>query len=214
MFPPPHKSKAVRGAPVQFVTPRLAATGGDVFTGASGASIIGAADAQLIGMNQAVSMLRIRPWMRIGVSSTSLARACTFVLVLALVATITAGVLDFSARRTPSEPVRPVTLGDSAPRTRAADVAPVAFLFGALPGADGSNIRVVGVIAVGKQGKGIALLGVDGRPPIAVRAGTDVAAGVTLAEVRTNGVVISRSGALQEIQLPAKPAPDGIVKVR
>jgi hypothetical protein len=26
--------------------------------------------------------------------------------------------------------------------------------------------------------------------------------------------VVSRSGAVQEIRLPAKPAPDGIVKVR
>jgi general secretion pathway protein C len=159
-------------------------------------------------------MLRSRPWLRIGISSANLARAFTFVLVLALAATITAGALEFSARRTPSEPVRPVTLGDSAPRTRAADVTPVAFLFGALPGASGSDIRVVGVIAVGKSGKGIALLAVDGRPPLAVRAGTDIAAGVTLAEVRADRVVISRSGALQEIRLPAKPAPDGIVKVR
>ena len=159
-------------------------------------------------------MLRIRQRLGIGISRANLARACTFVLVLALAATITAGVLEFSARRTPSEPVRPVTIGDPAPRTRAADIAPVAFLFGALPGATGSDIRVVGVIAEGARGKGIALLAVDGRPPLAVRAGTDVAAGVTLAEVRADRVVISRSGALQEIRLPAKPAPDGIVKVR
>jgi general secretion pathway protein C len=159
-------------------------------------------------------MLRSRPWLRIGISSANLARACAFVLVLALAVTITAGVLEISARRTASEPVRPVTLGDAAPRTRAADVAPVAFLFGALPGANGSDIRVVGVIAQGARGEGIALLAVDGRPPLAVRAGTDIAAGVTLAEVRADRVVISRSGALQEIRLPAKPAPDGIVKVR
>lgn len=200
---------------VQFVTPQLRAAGGvDAFTGAQAASIIGAAEDQLIRVNRPASMLRIRPRLGIDISSASFARACTFVLVLALAATIAAGVLEFSARRTPSEPVRPVTLGDSAPRTRAADVAPVAFLFGALPGANGSDIRVVGVIAMGKSGKGIALLAVDGRPPLAVRAGTDIAAGVTLAEVRTNGVVISRSGALQEIRLPPKPAPDGIVKVR
>ena len=159
-------------------------------------------------------MLRDRLWPRIGVSSAGLARACTFVLVLALVATITGWVLEFSARRTPSEPVRPVTAGDPAPRSRAADVAPIAFLFGALPGADGSDIKLVGVIAQGKLGKGVALLAVDGRPPLALRAGEDIAAGVTLAEVRADRVVVSRSGALQEIRLPAKPAPDGIVKVR
>jgi general secretion pathway protein C len=188
--------------------------GGNDFTGARAASIIGAADNQRIRMIRPLSMLRNRPWLRFGVSGANLARACTFVLVLALAVTITGGVLEFSARRTSSEPVRPVTLGDSAPRTRAADIAPIAFLFGALPGADGSDIRLVGVIAQGKLGKGIALLAVDGRPPLALRAGDGIAAGVTLAEVRADRVVISRSGAVQEIRLPAKPAPEGIVKVR
>lgn len=165
-------------------------------------------------MNRLVSVLRGLSWPRVGIPSTSLARACTFVLVLALVATITGLALEFSSRRTPSEPVRPVAVGDTAPRSQAADIAPVAFVFGALPGASGSDIKLVGVIAQGKQGKGVALLTVDGKPPIALRAGEDITAGVTLAEVRSDRVVVSRSGALQEVRLPAKPAPDGIVKVR
>ena len=80
-------------------------------------------------MNRLLSKLRDRLWPRVGISGASLLRACTVVLVLALVATITGWALEFSARRTPSEPVRPVATGDSAPRTQAADVAPVAFLF-------------------------------------------------------------------------------------
>jgi general secretion pathway protein C len=122
-------------------------------------------------------------------------------------------VLEFSARRAPSEPVRPVTAGDSAPRTQAAEVAPIAFLFGAVPGADGSDIKVVGVIAQGARGKGVALLAVDGRPALALRAGEEIAAGVTLAEVRADRVVVSRSGVVQEIRMAAKPAPEGIVRV-
>jgi hypothetical protein len=55
---------------------------------------------------------------------------------------------------------------------------------------------------------------VDGRPPLALRAGEEIAAGVTLSEVLADRVVVSRSGAVQEIRMPAKPAPDGIVKVR
>lgn len=149
-----------------------------------------------------------------GLPAQSLARACTFVLVIALAVTVTAWVLEFSARRTPSEPVRPVIGGDSAPRTQAAEVAPIAYLFGAVPGADGADIKLIGVIAQGKQGKGVALLAIDGRPPLAVRAGDEFAAGVTLAEVRSGGVLVSRGGALQEIRLPTKPAPEGIVKVR
>lgn len=170
---------------------------------------------RLVGMMRGAGpMVRDRPWERIGISGAKLPRACTFVLVLALAATITGWALDFSARRTPSEPVRPVTVGNSAPRTQAADIVPIAFLFGALPGADGSDIKLVGVIAQGKRGQGIALLAVDGRPPLALRAGAEIAAGVTLAEVRADHVLVSRSGAIQEIRLPAKPAPDGIVKVR
>jgi general secretion pathway protein C len=165
-------------------------------------------------MNRLLSKSRGWTLPRVGISGATLARACTFVLVLALVATITGWVLDFGSRRTPSEPVRPVAAGDPAPRSQAADIAPVAFLFGAVPGASGSDIRLAGVIAQGKRGKGIALLAVDGRPPLALRAGEDIAAGVTLAEVRADRVIVSRSGAIQEIRLPAKPAPDGIVKVR
>jgi len=158
--------------------------------------------------------LRIRSWPRFGISGANLPRACTFVLVLALAATITEWALDFTARRTPSEPVRPVSAGNPAARTQAADIAPIAFLFGALPGLDGSDVKLVGVIAQGKQGQGIALLAVDGRPALALRAGEEIAAGVRLAEVRADRVLVSRSGAIQEIRLPAKPTPEGIVKVR
>lgn len=165
-------------------------------------------------MNRLVSKLRSWRWPRLGRFGPQLPRMCTFMLVLALAATLTGWVLDLGARRTPSEPVRPVAVGDTAPRSQAADVAPVAFLFGARPGADGSDIRLVGVIAQGARGKGVALLAVDGRPPVALRAGEEIAAGVALAEVRADRVVVSRSGATQEIRLPAKPVPEGIVKVR
>jgi general secretion pathway protein C len=158
------------------------------------------------------SMLRDRAWQRIGLSGANLQRACTFVLVPALAATITGWALEFTARRTPSEPVRPVTVGNSAARTQAADIAPIAFLFGARPGADGNDIKLVGVIAQGKRGQGIALLAMDGRPALALRAGEDIAEGVRLAEVRADRVLVSRSGVTQEIRLPAKPVAGGIVK--
>ncbi|HKA39560.1 MAG TPA: type II secretion system protein N [Burkholderiales bacterium] len=150
---------------------------------------------------------------RLHLSGTAFPRVCTILLVLALAATLTGWVLEFSARRTPAEPVRAVPLGNPAPRTQAEEIAPIARLLGALPGTDGSDIKLVGVIAQGRQGQGIALLAVDGRPALPLRAGEEIAAGVTLAEVRADRVVVSRSGAVQEIRLPAKPAPDGIVKV-
>jgi general secretion pathway protein C len=58
------------------------------------------------------------------------------------------------------------------------------------------------------------ILAVDGGPALALHAGAEIAAGVTLVEVRADWVLINRSGAVQEIRLPAKPAPEGIVKVR
>ena len=189
-------------------------TGPNCFTGVPGASIIRATGYHLHLMNRFVRILRDRPRQRLGLSGVIVPRTFTFLLVLALAATITAGALEFNSRRIPSEPVRPIAVGNMAARTQAADVAPIAYLFGARPGADGSDIKLVGVIAQGKQGRGIALLAVDGRPAFALRAGEEIAAGVMLAEVRTDWVLVSRSGATQEIRLPAIPVPEGIVKVR
>jgi hypothetical protein len=47
-----------------------------------------------------------------------------------------------------------------------------------------------------------------------LRAGAEIAAGVTLAEVRADHILINLSGTVQELRLPAKPTPEGIVKVR
>jgi len=157
---------------------------------------------------------RVRAWPRFGVSAASLPRLVTVLLVPALAAAITSFALTFTARRTPPEPVQIVTLGNPAARTQAADIAPIAFLFGARPGADGSNIRLLGVIARGARGQGVALIAVDDRPAQATRAGEEIAAGVTLAEVRADRVLVSRSGVTQEIRLPAKPVPEGIVRKR
>ena len=47
-----------------------------------------------------------------------------------------------------------------------------------------------------------------------MRACSENAASVTLAEVRADHVLTSRSSAVQEFRLPAKATPEGIVKVR
>src|SRR4051812_47177379 len=102
-----------------------------------------------------------------------LARALTFLLVVALAATLADWALTFSARRELPGPARTVapTGATLAPE---ADTAPIAQMLGARPGGAGS-IRLLGVIARGGRGKGIALLAVDGRPALAVRAGDAVA---------------------------------------
>jgi general secretion pathway protein C len=142
------------------------------------------------------------------------ARLCTFVLVLALAASLTAWFLEFSSRRTPTEPVRAISTGNPAARTQAADTAPIAALFGARADDEAGDIRLVGVIAQGKSGQGIALLSVDSKPAIALHVGEDIRPGITLAEVRADRVVVNRSGVPQEIRLPGKPAPEGITRVQ
>lgn len=144
---------------------------------------------------------------------TGLSRASAVVLAMALAVVATDWMLTLSARRTPLEAARPLPPGDAVPRTEAADVAPVARLFGGTAAGEEGNIRLLGVIAQGAKGKGIALLAVDGRPAAPVRAGESVA-GATLAEVRHDRVLVEREGALREIRLPAKPAPAGIATVR
>ena len=142
-----------------------------------------------------------------------LARASTILLALLLAISIVDWSLTFSARRDPAEPLRAVALGDSMARSQATEVAPIARLFGASAGETGS-IKLVGVIAQGARGKGIALMALDGQPAVAVRAGEPVAAGVTLSEVRADRVVLNRSGTAQELSLPAQRVPEGIVKAR
>lgn len=150
---------------------------------------------------------------RLGISGAALPRLCTVLLVLALAASIAAWALEFTSRRSPSEPLRAIPTGNPVARTLAADTAPIAQMFGARAGGEGADIRLVGVIALGGQGRGIALLAVDGRPALATRAGEEIAGGVTLTEVHTDGVLLNRSGATQELLLPKKAAPVGITRV-
>ena len=142
------------------------------------------------------------------------ARAAVVLLAVALAVVATDWFLTLTARRVPTEAVQPLPTGDAVARTEPADVAPVARLLGGSAPTPEGNIRLVGVIAQGAKGKGIALLAVDGRPAAAVRAGEAIVAGATLAEVRHDRVLVDAEGATREIRLPAKAVPGGISKVR
>ncbi|HUQ77148.1 MAG TPA: type II secretion system protein N [Burkholderiales bacterium] len=140
------------------------------------------------------------------------ARVLTVLLAVALVASVTDWVLTLSARRTPSEPVRSLPATDTEIRPQLADTAPIARLFGA---SDASgNIRALGVMAEGSTGRGIALIGVEGKPARPVHAGEAIAPGVILTEVRRDGVMINRSGAVQQIRLATKPVPPGVLPAK
>jgi hypothetical protein len=103
--------------------------------------------------------------------------------------------------------VRVLPAGELDPQAQVSDTAPIARLLGAASGDAGSGIRALGVMAEGGSGRGIALLGVEGQPTRSYRTGDLVAPGVVLKEVRKDGVILSRSGALQELRLPTKATP-------
>lgn len=142
-----------------------------------------------------------------------LPRLAAVILAVALVASLTDWALTFTARRTPSEPVRTLPANEAEIRPPTVDTAAVARLLGASSDT-GTNIRALGVMAEGSTGRGIALIGVEGKPPRPVRAGEAIVPGVILAEVRRDGVVVNRSGALQQIRLATKPLPQGILPAR
>ena len=140
-------------------------------------------------------------------------RLASAALAIVLVASVTGWVLTSTSRRTPSEPVRTLPANETEITARAVDSAAVARLFGASTDAP-TNIRALGVMAEGSTGRGIALIGVEGKPPRAVRAGESIAPGVILAEVRRDGVVLNRSGAMQQLRLATKPVPQGVLPAR
>jgi general secretion pathway protein C len=141
----------------------------------------------------------------------TLLRMATVLLAMVLVASVTNWGLTFSARRTPAEPLRTLPAGDVETRSVAVDTAAIARLLGAAPGS-GGGIRALGVMAEGAGGRGIAIIAVDGQPARAVRAGEAIAPGIVLTEVQRDGVVIDRSGALQQVRIVTKPAAPGILR--
>jgi general secretion pathway protein C len=134
-------------------------------------------------------------------------RLAAFLLAVVLVVSVTDWVLTFSARRTMTEPVQVLAAAEVDPQTQLTDIAPIARLFGAASSSEAAGIRALGVMADRAGGRGIALIGVEGQPPRSYRTGDLVAPGVVLKEVRKDGVVLSRSGALQELRIPTKSTP-------
>ena len=135
-------------------------------------------------------------------------------LAVVLVASVTDWVLTFTARRTPTQPVRMLPANETEIQARPVVTAAVARLLGASGEAGPTNIRALGVMAEGSTGRGIALIGVEGKPARAVRAGEAIVPGIILAEVRRDGVVVNRSGAMQQIRLATRPPPQGAAPVQ
>jgi general secretion pathway protein C len=138
-----------------------------------------------------------------------------FLLAIALAATATYWVLQLATRPSPPEPVVAMPAGDRVARSQPQDTTSIAGLFASVSaGGSPGRVRLAGVIAEGARGSGVALLSVDGQPPIAYRAGDAIDAQMTLAEVHADRVVIRTEGGAQDIRLPDAPVSGGIEPAR
>jgi len=123
-------------------------------------------------------------------------------------------VLQFSSQNATDESVVAVATSDRVARTQPLDTDPIAGLFGAsATGKAPSDIKLVGIIAQGGKGQGIALLSVGSQPAMAYRVGQPVDSDMTLATVNANYVVIESSNGLLELSLPERAPPTGIEPV-
>jgi hypothetical protein len=110
---------------------------------------------------------------------------------------------------------QPPAIAAPAPETDLARRAAEAHLFGtagalpanAPPGADVGDIRLLGVFAE-TDGKGYALLRAGTSAAMLVAAGQDIAPGVRVESVRTDGVSVLRGGVRRELSLRTQPAAD------
>ena len=134
-------------------------------------------------------------------------RVATFVLAVALVASVTEWALKLAARRSAAEPLVVLPAAELEPRARQVDVLPLARLLGAAGSSELAGMRALGIMADAATGRGIAVIAVEGQPPRAYRTGDYVASGVQIKEVRKDRVLLSRAGVVQELRLPTKPAP-------
>lgn len=123
----------------------------------------------------------------------------SFLLFVALCASIAYWVLQLY-----DPPLRPVAASTqqefAAPRMEAA-----AAVFGgqASSAPTASNFQLRGVIVSGTPRDSVAIIAVEGKPPLAVRANTEVMPGVTVQEVHPYYVLLSDGGALKRVELPA-----------
>lgn len=100
----------------------------------------------------------------------------------------------------------------SAATPRAADNTPVALWFGK-DEVMRTQISVLGVIAAGPDGA--AVLSVDGGPPLAWRAGAEVAPGIVLRDIAADAVTVEQAGRASRLAAPAaEAAPAGIAQVK
>jgi general secretion pathway protein C len=132
-------------------------------------------------------------------------RFATILMHLALLALVCAAAAYWIAKiATPAPTPAPPPVASPPPR----DVDPVlaARMFGLVQLANTqvtANVQVSGVFAAGDRSS--AVLVVDGKPARAYLVGQQIAPGLTLAEVRHDGVTLESGGGRQDVRVPPRP---------
>lgn len=77
---------------------------------------------------------------------------------------------------------------------------------GAVAAPTGIAIRLLGIVAATRGGRGVAAVQLEGKQIVAAREGEDIAPGIHLAEVAPHHVILERGGIREMLALP-KPLP-------
>lgn len=76
-----------------------------------------------------------------------------------------------------------------------------------------SNYQLKGVIVAGRASDSAAIIVSEGKPPMSIGIGKELASNVTLQEVHPDHIIVSEAGMPKRIDLPQSPPIEGVVKV-
>lgn len=76
-----------------------------------------------------------------------------------------------------------------------------------------SNYQLKGVVVAARASDSAAIIVTEGKPPLAIGIGKEIASNVTLQEVHTDHIMVSEAGMQKRIDLPQSPPIDGVTKV-
>lgn len=122
--------------------------------------------------------------------------SASFILVVALAVSLTYWALQLF--KAPPRQLAAVPLQSAPP----AALSSAASLFGGSETVAAiSNYQLRGVVAAGRGGDSAAIIGVDGKPAVALVVGKEVASGVTVQEIHPRYVLLSDGGVSKRIEL-------------
>ena len=122
--------------------------------------------------------------------------SASFILVIALAVSLAYWALQLL--KAPPRQLAAVPLQSAPP---AALDAAASLFGGAATTVAVSNYQLRGVVAAGRGGDSAAIIGVDGKPAVALVVGKDVVPGVTVQEIHPRYVLLSDGGVIKRIEL-------------